>query len=93
MPILSLHPKLVGEGADDAGGGYYDSITDMCDELNAGDVLRLFIKAPNWANGVGSNVDRYIFNPRATSSYELKLFQFLGIFMGIAIRTMKPINL
>lgn len=36
---------------------------------------------------------RFILNPNANSKEELEHLRFLGILMGIAIRTKKPLNL
>ena len=51
--------KLVGEGADDAGGVFDDTITEMCRELTTTtNDLRLLVKTPNGVNGVGLNRDK-----------------------------------
>jgi len=85
--MLGLQVKLVGEGADDAGGVFDDTITDMCLELTNGEVP-LLIPTPNSKNEVGYNRDRYLFNPDYKNLSE---FKFLGILLGVAVRTKKPI--
>ncbi|KAM9538761.1 putative E3 ubiquitin-protein ligase HERC1 [Salvelinus alpinus] len=57
LPSRAWKVKLVGEGADDAGGVFDDTITEMCQELQAG-VVDLLIHTPNSSTDVGSNTDR-----------------------------------
>eukprot|EP00049_Salpingoeca_infusionum_P016093 m.323993 g.323993 ORF g.323993 m.323993 type:complete len:4072 (-) comp16007_c0_seq4:280-12495(-) len=84
--------KFAGEGVDDAGGGYSESISEMCDELVNGS-LTLLVRTPNGRAERGDNRDTFILNAAATSQAELELFQFLGLLIGIAIRTSSPISL
>ena len=53
-----LQVKLIGEGADDAGGVFDDTITEMCQELKTG-VVNLILTTPNARNETGYNRDRY----------------------------------
>lgn len=69
--------KLVGEGADDAGGVFDDTMTEMCDELVDGSVP-LLIPTPNATNEIGYNGDKFLLNPSLTQSQHLKWFKFLG---------------
>ena len=84
--------KFVGESVDDCGGGYSESIAEMCDELQNGS-LPLLIQTPNGRDDTGVNRDCFIINPAATSHIHLSMFRFLGALLGIAIRTGSPINL
>eukprot|EP00042_Codosiga_hollandica_P059364 m.913445 g.913445 ORF g.913445 m.913445 type:complete len:4429 (-) comp60130_c2_seq1:227-13513(-) len=84
--------NLSGEGATDAGGAYSDSISSMCDELHQRHVP-LLIPSPNMKQSVGYNQDAYLLNPASTKPEHLEMFRFLGVLMGIAIRTASPINL
>ncbi|XP_028827463.1 probable E3 ubiquitin-protein ligase HERC1 isoform X1 [Denticeps clupeoides] len=92
LPSRAWKVKLVGEGADDAGGVFDDTITEMCQELQSG-VVDLLIHTPNSAADVGSNTDRFLLNPAAVSEEHLGQFRFLGILMAVAIRTKKPLDL
>ncbi|XP_032830981.2 putative E3 ubiquitin-protein ligase HERC1 isoform X4 [Petromyzon marinus] len=92
LPSRAWKVKLVGEGADDAGGVFDDTITEMCQELETG-VVDLLIPTPNSAAEVGYNRDRFIFNPSASLDEHLLQFKFLGILMGVAMRTKKPLDL
>nr|XP_014345328.1 PREDICTED: probable E3 ubiquitin-protein ligase HERC1 [Latimeria chalumnae] len=92
LPSRAWKVKLIGEGADDAGGVFDDIITEMCQELES-ETLGLLIPTPNSAAEVGSNRDRYLLNPSATSEDQLLQLRFLGILMGIAVRTRKPLEL
>lgn len=71
---------ITGESVDDCGGGYSESIAEMCEELQNGS-LPLLILTPNGREEAGTNRDCFIFNPNAASSQELKMFQFLGMLM------------
>ena len=84
--------KFVGESVDDCGGGYSESIAEMCDELQNGS-LPLLIQTPNGREDSGVNRDCFIFNPEATSPVHLNMFRFLGILLGIAIRSGSPIDI
>ena len=84
--------KFIGESVDDCGGGYSESIAEMCDELHNGSVP-LLIQTPNGRDDTGVNRDCFIINPTSTSHIHLNMFRFLGALMGIAVRTGSPINL
>ncbi|XP_053195611.1 probable E3 ubiquitin-protein ligase HERC1 [Scomber japonicus] len=92
LPSRAWKVKLVGEGADDAGGVFDDTITEMCQELQS-DVVDLLIHTPNSFADVGSNTDRFLLNPAALSKDHIVQFRFLGILMAVAIRTKKPLDL
>ncbi|KAA8579334.1 hypothetical protein FQN60_010674, partial [Etheostoma spectabile] len=92
LPSRAWKVKLVGEGADDAGGVFDDTITEMCQELETG-VVDLLIPSPNSTAEVGYNRDRFLFNPSACLDEHMLQFKFLGILMGVAIRTKKPLDL
>ncbi|XP_073791889.1 probable E3 ubiquitin-protein ligase HERC1 isoform X5 [Danio rerio] len=92
LPSRAWKVKLVGEGADDAGGVFDDTITEMCQELQSG-VVDLLIHTPNSTADVGSNTDRFLLNPGAFSDDHIVQFRFLGILMAVAIRTKKPLDL
>ncbi|KAJ8286644.1 hypothetical protein GJAV_G00041500 [Gymnothorax javanicus] len=92
LPSRAWKVKLVGEGADDAGGVFDDTITEMCQELESG-VVDLLIHTPNSSADVGSNTDRFLLNPAAVSEDHMVQFRFLGILMAVAIRTKKPLDL
>jgi E3 ubiquitin-protein ligase HERC1 len=67
----------MGEGADDAGGVFDDTITEMCIELTNG-TLPYLIPTPNSANDVGFNRDRFLLNPDLTTADDLIAFKFIG---------------
>lgn len=106
---------LIGESVDDCGGGYSESIAEMCDELQNGS-LPLLIPTPNGRDEAGTNRDCFLLNPNAKSILHLNMFRFLGtvdfsgtclriasmiifndifvgVLMGIAIRTGSPLSL
>ncbi|XP_061887279.1 probable E3 ubiquitin-protein ligase HERC1 isoform X3 [Entelurus aequoreus] len=92
LPSRAWKVKLVGEGADDAGGVFDDTITEMCQELQSG-VVDLLIRTPNSFADVGSHTDRFLLNPGLRSKDHMVQFRFLGILMAVAIRTKKPLDL
>lgn len=84
--------KFEGEGADDAGGPYRESLTQFCLDARR-PALGLFIPTENQKGKVGLNQDRFVPDPNATSPKQLAKFEFLGKLMGIAIRTKQPLDL
>ena len=77
LPSRAWKVKLVGEGADDAGGVFDDTITEMCQEITSGEVP-LFVPTPNAVNDEGYNRDRYLLNPHLGDAQNTMLFKFLG---------------
>lgn len=69
-----------------------DTITEMCAELETG-VIPLFSRTPNGTANTGLNKDKYLVNPSSTTEDNLRQFLFLGILMGVAIRTRKPLDI
>lgn len=74
--------KLVGEGADDAGGVFDDTMTEMCDELVSG-AVPLLIPTPNSTSDTGYNQDKFLLNPSLTLPQHLLWFKFLGEFCPV----------
>ena len=52
--------------------------------------LKVLIPTPNSRNKCGFNSDRFVLNPECTDQQQLK---FLGVLLGVAIRTKRPLNL
>ncbi|XP_074029211.1 E3 ubiquitin-protein ligase HERC2 [Leptinotarsa decemlineata] len=92
LPHRVWKVEFVGESVDDCGGGYSESIAEMCDELQNGS-LPLLIPTPNGRDESGANRDCFILNPAAKTCLNLNMFRFLGVLMGIAIRTGSPLSL
>ena len=74
LPSRAWKVKLHGEAADDAGGVFDETMTQMCDELMSG-VLKVLIRTPNHAADVGQFRDSYVLNPSAESQVDLDLFK------------------
>uniref|UniRef100_A0AAZ3RI90 HECT-type E3 ubiquitin transferase n=1 Tax=Oncorhynchus tshawytscha TaxID=74940 RepID=A0AAZ3RI90_ONCTS len=90
LPSRAWKVKLVGEGADDAGGVFDDTITEMCQvEKHSGSPH----PSPNATAEVGYNRDRFLLSPSSCLDEQLLQLKFLGILMGVAIRTKKPLDL
>ncbi|CAH0559020.1 unnamed protein product [Brassicogethes aeneus] len=92
LPHRIWKVEFVGESVDDCGGGYSESIAEMCDELQNGS-LPLLIPTPNGRDEAGANRDCFILNPSSKTCLHLNMFRFLGVLMGIAIRTGSPLSL
>uniref|UniRef100_A0A0P4W3Y5 HECT-type E3 ubiquitin transferase n=1 Tax=Scylla olivacea TaxID=85551 RepID=A0A0P4W3Y5_SCYOL len=92
LPHRVWKVKFVGESVDDCGGGYSESVAEMCDELMNGS-LPLLIPTPNGRDEAGTSRDCFLLNPQSNSSHHLNMFTFLGVLMGIAIRTGSPLSL
>ncbi|KAK3236713.1 hypothetical protein CYMTET_53159 [Cymbomonas tetramitiformis] len=85
---------LEGEGAEDCGGPYRESLSQMCAELQTeGGPLQLLLPCPNASNRVGTNQDKWVPNPSASSAAELSMLHFLGHLFGIALRTKDVLDL
>lgn len=63
---------------DDCGGGYSESIAEMCEELQ-NSLTPLLIVTPNGRDESGANRDCFLLNPAAKSSLHMSMFRFLGI--------------
>jgi len=92
LPHRVWKVKFVGEGVDDCGGGYSESIVEMCEELQNG-ALPLLIVTPNGRDESGANRDCFLLNPQLHSTLHQSMFKFLGILIGIAVRSGSPLSL
>ncbi|XP_062306104.1 E3 ubiquitin-protein ligase HERC2 [Osmerus eperlanus] len=92
LPHRVWKVKFVGESVDDCGGGYSESIAEMCEELQNGLTL-LLIVTPNGRDESGANRDCFLLNPAAKTPLHMNMFRFLGVLLGIAIRTGSPLSL
>lgn len=94
LPHRIWKVKFVGESVDDCGGGYSESIAEMCDELmTTTSTTSLLIPTPNGRDESGTSRDCFLLNPTLRSPHHMQAFRFLGILMGIAIRTGAPLSL
>ncbi|XP_033111225.1 E3 ubiquitin-protein ligase HERC2-like [Anneissia japonica] len=92
LPHRVWKVKFIGESVDDCGGGYSESIAEMCDELQNGSVPLLII-TPNGRDELGANRDCFLLNPMCKSAIHQNMFRFFGVLMGIAIRTGSPLSI
>lgn len=92
LPHRVWKVKFVGESVDDCGGGFSESIAEMCDELQNGSVP-LLIQTPNGRGEAGANRDCFLLDPTLGSVLQMNMFRFLGVLMGIAVRTGSPLSL
>uniref|UniRef100_A0A8C9LQP1 HECT domain-containing protein n=1 Tax=Piliocolobus tephrosceles TaxID=591936 RepID=A0A8C9LQP1_9PRIM len=92
LPHCVWKVKFVGESVDDCGGGYSESIAEICEELQNG-LTPLLIVTPNWRDESGASRDCYLLSPAARAPVHSSMFRFLGVLLGIAIRTGSPLSL
>jgi len=85
--------NYIGMNAIDAGGPYRDAIETMCRELES-PALPLFVKTPNGRMDAGRNRDSFVPRTSSKSLLHKALYEFLGRFFGLAIRTkfLLPLN-
>ncbi|KAL0490071.1 hypothetical protein AKO1_009425, partial [Acrasis kona] len=85
---------FVGEAADDYGGPFRDSLTQMCVESQS-DQMDMLVHVPNHENGVGENREKFIPNPRAVTNKHFKWFQFMGeiLAVGLLSKNVMPLDL
>merc|ERR1719193_2335726 len=62
LPHRIWKVKFVGESVDDCGGGYSESIAELCDELMQGHI-NLLIATPNGRDEAGTSRDCMLLNP------------------------------
>ncbi|ETO14536.1 hypothetical protein RFI_22832, partial [Reticulomyxa filosa] len=83
--------QFAGEGSIDVGGPYRESLTNAISDLQS-DSTPLFVLSPNGRNSVGLNREKWIPNPSCTSSLYLSMYEFVGVLMGIALRTKQTLG-
>ena len=80
LPSQAWKVKLIGEGADDAGGVFDDIVSEMCRELtDPRSNLNLLIKTPNAKDDVGLHRDKYLLNSEDLTKRKEEHFRFLGM--------------
>ena len=77
LPHRIWKVKFIGESVDDCGGGFSESIAEMCDELQNG-TLPLLISTPNSREEGSVQSDYFIINPLAKEKKHKEMFRFLG---------------
>eukprot|EP00002_Diphylleia_rotans_P006185 TRINITY_DN1551_c0_g1_i16.p1 TRINITY_DN1551_c0_g1~~TRINITY_DN1551_c0_g1_i16.p1 ORF type:complete len:681 (-),score=121.38 TRINITY_DN1551_c0_g1_i16:125-2167(-) len=81
--------KLIGEGAEDAGGPYREAFSTLSHEMQSSS-LNLFIPCPNQRSNHGKNRDKFLINPNCHASWA---YEFIGRMMGVAVRTHDPLEI
>lgn len=81
-----------GEGSIDVGGPYRESLTAAVEDLQSA-ATPLFLLCPNGKNSVGLNREKWIANPSCTDSRSLRQYEFVGVLLGIALRTKQTLAL
>jgi len=84
--------NFLGEGSIDVGGPYRECMSNLCADLMS-HTTPLFIECPNRKNDVGLNREKWVINPGSTSSLHLSMYEFVGILMGVALRTGETLNI
>ena len=69
---------------DDCGGGYSESIAEICEELQNGSV-NILCATPNGRSESGANRDCFLLNPLCTTKLHQNMFKLLGTLIGQCI--------
>ena len=91
--------RFIGESVDDCGGGYSDSIAEICEELqnmNPDDQIPVLIPSPCTADFEEKSSIEFIFRPMKENEIDSNmslLFEFIGLLIGAAIRQGSPLSL
>jgi len=83
---------FLGEGSIDIGGPYRECVANMSADLMSTNTP-LFIPCPNKRNDVGLNREKWVINPSCSTSLHIAMYEFIGVMMGIALRTGETLNL
>ena len=89
-PFLGFEVEFQQEQVVGEGGPYRQYFSDVGRELvdqSPQSASPLFINCPNKQSQVGDNRDKYVINPAAGSSLHLQMYEFVGVLMGLCIRT------
>ena len=79
LPHRNWKVKFIGESIDDCGGGFSESIAEMCEELQNGTLPILIPSEPN-RDDESSNSDYFVFNPDVIKENHKDMFKFLGVY-------------
>jgi hypothetical protein len=83
-----------GEGGNDAGGLFRDSLREICAELQSHPCsLRLLLPCANQRFGTGDNQDKWLPNPQRKTREHLSMYSFIGAVMGACLRENVPLDL
>ena len=66
--------------------------TALCGELQTPTTLPLLRLTPNGAHHLGSNRDKYIMEPAATTAELLKWYEFLGQLFAVALMQAETVS-
>lgn len=89
---MSWQVAFAGEGGDDYGGLFRESIREMAADLQS-PATGLFIPVPNSRNATGFNRDTFLPNPACTTPLHTRHYRFIGMLMGSGMRTSNPVGL
>ena len=86
--------RFIGESVDDCGGGFSDSIAEICQEVQDKDMgIPLLIPSPNTLEH-DETTREFVLRPLTRKTPEIKrLYGFLGLLIGAAIRQGSPLSL
>ena len=85
----SIHVTFRRSPVVDAGGVFRETMSSIIESVFS-DQISLLIPTPNQTSGTGLGQDLFVPNPDATTPLEIRMFEFLGIMLGIAIRNTFP---
>lgn len=91
-PHIGFKVEFKGEFVQGIGGPYRQFFSDISSELQPkdigdGKILKLLYPSSNKQAIKGDFKDKYVIRPLLTDNNSMKQFEFLGVLMGICIRT------
>lgn len=90
-PHISFKVEFKGELVQGIGGPYRQFFSDVSAELQSkeitGKVLKLMYPTSNNLASRGEFKDKYTFSPSCNNNTALMHYEFLGVLMGVCVRT------
>lgn len=92
-PFLAFEVDFRGENVQGLGGPYRQFFSDISSELQRSSItshqrnLGLLCPTVNNFSKLGEGKDKFTIKPSSRSSFQLQMYEFLGLLMGCSIRT------
>ncbi|CCW66746.1 unnamed protein product [Phytomonas sp. Hart1] len=84
--------SFYGEGADDVGGPYRESLSQLCSELMS-TKLPLFIPIPSQVSDISGQWDAFVIHPLLAPPVNTAMYRFIGRLMAGCLRGAEPLSL
>ncbi|CCW61796.1 unnamed protein product [Phytomonas sp. EM1] len=84
--------SFYGEGADDVGGPYRESLAQLCSELMS-TKLPLFMPIPSQGSDLSEQWDAFVIHPLLAPPVSTAMYRFIGRLMAGCLRGAEPLSL